>query len=132
MSTNLAEAYQAKIVAHEPLEDDKKVQARGASSLRLTAKAQNVPYALVDYWIDETNHQPLKAKLYSAEERLLKTAYFRHYEARLGRDRPTETVIVDGLDPKWITVLRTTDVRLRAIPPAWLQRDYLPRFTGDE
>ncbi|HEY1586096.1 MAG TPA: outer membrane lipoprotein-sorting protein, partial [Polyangia bacterium] len=131
MSTNLAEAYDAKVVAHESLVDDQKV-TRACLKLRLTAKRTDAPYALVEYWIDERTSQPLKAKLYSAEERLLKTAFFRRYESRLGRSRPTETVIVDGLDPKWITVMRTSDVRLRDIPAAWLQRDYLQHFTGDE
>ena len=46
----------------------------------------------------------------------------------LGVERPTETVIIDGLDPNWVTVMRYTDYAWRDVPEAWLQRDYLPRF----
>ena len=45
-----------------------------------------------------------------------------------GIERPTETVIIDGLEPDWVTVMRYTDWVQREVPEAWLQRDYLPRF----
>lgn len=44
------------------------------------------------------------------------------------RRRPTETVIIDGLDPNWVTVMRFSDWAKREVPDAWLQQDYLPRF----
>lgn len=49
----------------------------------------------------------------------------------LGQQRPTETVIIDGLNPKWVTVLRNSDFAWREVPEAWLQRDYLPRFRAE-
>jgi hypothetical protein len=45
-----------------------------------------------------------------------------------GTERPTETVIIDGLDPSWVTVMRYSQWERRQVPQAWLQRDYLPRF----
>ena len=70
----------------------------------------------------------MKGKFYAESGRLLKTAYYRKYEKQLGTERPTETVIIDGLDPKWVTVMRYSDWAWRDIPESWLQRDYLPRF----
>ena len=58
----------------------------------------------------------------------LKTAYYRKFQPQLGRERPTEVVIIDGLDPSWVTVMRYSDFAWRDVPEAWLQRDYLPRF----
>jgi len=78
----------------------------------------------------DTN-KPLKAQFYSESDRLLKTAYYRRFQQELGAQRPTETVIIDGLDPKWVTVMRYSDYAFRSIPDAWLQRDYLPRFRAD-
>ena len=46
----------------------------------------------------------------------------------LGQERPTETVIIDGLDPNWVTVMRFSEWVKREVPDTWLQRDYLPRF----
>ena len=37
-------------------------------------------------------------------------------------------VIIDGLDPGWVTVMRYQDFAWRDVPEAWLQRDYLPRY----
>ena len=48
----------------------------------------------------------------------------------MGIDRPTETVILDGLNPGGITVMRLSDYAPRDVPASWFQRDYLPRFTG--
>lgn len=131
LSTNLARDYKAEIVGRETVADDKNTP-RASVRLRLVAERADVPYAEVDYWIDEANTRPLKAQFLTAERRLLKTAFFRRYETQLGRERPTETVIVDGLDPQWITVMRNSEYRLRDVPQAWMQRDYLPRFTGQD
>ena len=57
----------------------------------------------------------------------LKTAYHRKFQKHLGHDRPTEMVIIDGLDTSWVTVMRLSDWVKREVPDAWLQRDYLPR-----
>jgi len=46
----------------------------------------------------------------------------------LGVERPTETVIIDGLNPQSVTLLRFSDYVTRAVPDAWLHRDFLPRF----
>ena len=79
-------------------------------------------------WIDTGDNRPVKARFYSESDRLLKTAYYRRFQLQLGAERPTETVIIDGLDPQWVTVMRYADYAWREVPETWLQRDYLPRF----
>jgi hypothetical protein len=127
MTTQLARDYRAERVGREPLKDGDGVQ-RDSLHLRLSALREDVSYARVDLWVDATDDRPLMARYFSAEDRLLKTAYFRRYETALGRSRPSETVIIDGLDSGWVTVMRSTEHTLREVPEAWLQRDYLPRF----
>ena len=73
----------------------------------------------------------MKAQYFTTEGRLLKTAFFRRYQQELGRERPTETVVVDGLDAQWITVMRASSYNTREIPQSWLQREYLSRFNPD-
>ncbi|MCP3102878.1 outer membrane lipoprotein-sorting protein [Myxococcus sp. K15C18031901] len=131
MNTNLAKAYTAEAVGRETLEDDTK-QKRTCVKLKLVAQRKDVAYARVDYWVDEENGRPLKAQFFTTEGRLLKTAFFRKFETALERERPTETVIIDGLDTQWITVMRASNFQWREIPKTWLQRDYLPRFRGEE
>ena len=45
--------------------------------------------------------------------------------------RPTETIIIDAVDPNLVTTMTTTDYRFQAIPDSWFQRDFLPRLKVD-
>jgi hypothetical protein len=129
MATRLARDYTATMLGKDRLEP----AAGGAAALklRLTANRPDVPYARVDYWIEDGANRPLKAQYFTAEGRLLKTAFFRRYQMVLGRERPTETVIIDALDPQWVTVMRASGYTARDIPQTWLQREYLSRFNPD-
>jgi outer membrane lipoprotein-sorting protein len=131
LSVNLARDYGAELVGHEQVEDDTRTK-RAAVHLKLKAQSDTAAYAAIDFWVDESNRRPIKAQFRTAEGRLLKTAFYRRYQSELGTERPTETVIVDGLDNSWVTVIRSSGYKAREVPQAWLQRDYLPRFTPDE
>lgn len=124
---NLARDYRATLAGEEQVQDGDR-QQRNCHKLALEAIKPDVTYHHVEMWIDSASNRPVKARFYSESNRLLKTAYYRQYEKQLGAERPTETVIIDGLDPQWVTVLRFTNWAQREVPEAWLQRDYLPRF----
>jgi hypothetical protein len=82
-------------------------------------------------WIERDTFRPVRGRFYSASGELLKTAYYRRFSTELGVDRPTETVIIDGLDDTWITVMRYSNYRATEIPESWLQREYLNRFASN-
>ncbi|MEC5398664.1 outer membrane lipoprotein-sorting protein [Uliginosibacterium sp. H1] len=130
MTTRLARDYEASLAGRESVKDGEGAQ-RDTLRLKLVAQREDVAYARVDYWVDAVNDRPVMARYYTAEERLLKTAYFRKYQEAMGTLRPIETVIIDGLDSSWVTVMQTTGHTPREIPDEWLQRDYLPRFAAD-
>ena len=127
VTVDLAKDYQAQLAAEEDVQDGER-QTRHCYKLLLAAAAPDVTYHHIEMWIDTASSRPVKAKFYTESDRLLKTAYYRHYEPQLGVERPTETVIIDGLDPNWVTVMRYSEYAWRDVPEAWLQRDYLPRF----
>ena len=127
VTVNLAKDYQASLAAEEDTQDGER-KTRRCYKLALAASTPDVTYHQIEMWIDTANNRPVKARYYTESGRLLKTAYFRHYQKQLGAERPTETVIIDGLDPNWVTVLRYSDYAKRDVPDVWLQRDYLPRF----
>jgi len=130
VSFNFAKDYRASLVGEEETLDGDR-QKRKSYKLKLEATKPDVTYHHVEAWIDSSNNRPVKARFYSVSDRLLKTAYYRRYESQLGAERPTETVIIDGLDPQWVTVLRFSDWVERDVPEAWLQRDYLSRFNAE-
>jgi outer membrane lipoprotein-sorting protein len=127
VTVNLAKDYRATLAGEEDTRDGDR-QVRHCYKLALAAASPDVTYDHIEMWIDTRTSRPVKAHFYSESGRLLKTAYYRRYERQLGVERPTETVIIDGLNPKWVTVMRFSDYAFRDVPDAWLQRDYLPRF----
>lgn len=127
LTVNLAKDYKAELTGEEDVADGERVTRR-CHKLDLAAVSPDVTYHRVQIWVDISSAKPIKARFLSESGHLLKTAYYRKFQAQLGRERPTEVVIIDGLDPSWVTVMRYSDYAWRDVPEAWLQRDYLPRF----
>jgi outer membrane lipoprotein-sorting protein len=127
VTVNFARDYEASLEGEEDIQDGDR-QPRRCHRLALRAVAADVTYDRIDMWLDVASHRPVKARFYAESGRLLKTAFYRRYQQQLGAERPTETVIIDGLDPQWVTVMRYTGYAWRDVPDAWLQRDYLPHF----
>lgn len=127
VTVNLAKDYHAELAGEEDMADGER-QKHHCYKLHLSATAPDVTYNSLDMWVDQVSNRPVKARFYTESGRLLKTVYYRRYQHQLGVERPTETVIIDGLDPQWVTVMRYADYAWRDVPDAWLQRDYLPRF----
>jgi outer membrane lipoprotein-sorting protein len=127
VTVNLAKDYKARLAGVEDVLDGER-HSRRCYKLALSAVSPDVTYDHIEMWIDASNNRPVKARFYTESGQLLKTAYYRGYQLQLGVARPTETVIIDGLDPNWVTVMRYSNYAWREVPEAWLQRDYLPRF----
>lgn len=127
VTTNFAHDYRAtQALAEDTLDGDR--QPRASYKLLLEASGDGANYPRIEMWVSQDGARPIKARFYADSGKLLKTAYYRRYQRWLGVERPTETVIIDGLEPDWITVMRYSDWVKREVPEAWLQRDYLPRF----
>ena len=127
VTVNFAKDYTAKLVGEETVQDGER-KMRKAYKLALVAGSGDPTYTNIDLWVDLESHSPLKARFLAESGRLLKTAYYRRYQMQLGALRPTETVIIDGLNPQSVTLLRFSDYAARNVPTTWFQRDYLPRF----
>lgn len=127
VTVNLAREYTAEWLGDEDMADGEKVMRR-AAKLALSAAVPEVTYHRAEVWLDKANARPIRARFYAESGRLLKTAFYRKFQSVLGRERPTEVIIIDGLDGAWVTVLRYSDWVYREIPDLWFQRDYLPRF----
>ena len=127
VTVNLAKDYEATLKAEEEVMDGER-RTRRAYKLGLTARSPGATYAAVELWVDAENNRPLRARFFTESGRLLKTAFFRRYQSQLGRERPTETVIIDGLNPQSVTLMRFTEFATPNLPAKWFQRDNLSRF----
>lgn len=130
ITVSFARDYKATYDADEIIKNGER-QDRKSHKLLLTATTEDATYASIELWVDAENRRPIKARFLSDSGRLLKTAYYRRFQSQLGAERPTETVIIDGLNPQQVTIVRLSDFSARNIPTAWFQRDFLPRFQGD-
>jgi hypothetical protein len=130
VTVNLAKDYKAELAGEEDVQDGERAMHH-SYKLALAAVSPDVTYDHLEYWIDQESHRPIKSKLYAQSGRLLKTAYYRHYQSQLGVQRPTEIVIIDGLNPTWVTVMQLSNYAWHDVPESWLQRDYLPSFSPE-
>jgi hypothetical protein len=127
VTVNFAHDYHAVSAATEDITDGDRTP-RHCYRLELDQTAPDATYHRVELWVEQSSGRPVKGKFYSDSDRLLKTAYYRRFQTQLGLERPTEIVIIDGLTPTWVTVMRYSNYAWRDIPDSWMQRDYLPRF----
>ncbi len=127
VTVNFAKDYRAATAEEEETQDGER-KPRRCYKLGLAASTPDASYHRIEMWVDVADSRPVKARFYTESGKLLKTAYYRRYQKVFGAERPTETVIIDGLEPDWVTVMRYSDWVKRDVPETWLQRDYLPRF----
>ena len=127
VTVNFAKDYQASVAAEESIQDGERKQ-RKSVKLVLAAATPDATYATIELWVDADSHAPLKARFMADSGRLLKTAYYRRFQPQLGADRPTETVIIDGVNTGSVTIVRLSDFAARNIPATWFTRDYMARF----
>ncbi|MDR6412827.1 outer membrane lipoprotein-sorting protein [Paraburkholderia terricola] len=122
VTTNLSREYHAVLVGDENIQDGEH-QTCQCHKLNLTASVPEATYSRIELWLNAAN-APIKAYFYAESGRLLKTAFYRHYQEELGVSRPTEIVIIDGLMPTWITVMRFSDYAWYDVPDSWLRPEY--------
>ncbi|MET3134534.1 outer membrane lipoprotein-sorting protein [Oxalobacteraceae bacterium GrIS 1.11] len=124
VTVNLAHDYTGQIEAEETITDGERKE-RPCYRIKLSANNPEVTYNSIEYWVERGSNRPVKSNFYAESGRLFKTAYYRRFENQLGKERPTETIIIDGVDPQLVTVMRYSKFRYKDIPDAWLRRDGL-------
>ncbi len=130
LTVNFAVDYTSTLSGSETIQDAAR-QAHECWHLDLAAATETSAYNRIEYWVEKGTNYPIKGKFYSDSGRLLKILYYRGFEERLGRIRPTEGIIIDAVDSTLVTTVKFGDLRFQDVPDAWFQRDYLPRFRGE-
>nr|WP_116142257.1 outer membrane lipoprotein-sorting protein [Trinickia diaoshuihuensis] len=130
VTVNWAHDYAASFAGEQDIADGDR-QLKHCYELALVARSPQATYHSIDLWLDVATQRPVKARFHAESGTVLKVSYFRRFQEELGAVRPTEIVIIDGLIPDWITVMRYSNYAWKDIPEAWMQRDYLARFHPD-
>lgn len=127
LTVNLSADYGVTLLGTEDIVDATRTQ-RKCWHLQLKAADDLATYSRVEYWVEQGTYLPIKGEFYSDSGRLLKIAYYRHFDNVLGTTRPTQTIIIDAVDKSLATVATSTDYGYQDIPDTWFQRDYLPHL----
>ncbi|HEY1710775.1 MAG TPA: outer membrane lipoprotein-sorting protein [Rhizomicrobium sp.] len=127
---NLAVDYTATLLGDETI-DDAERKTRDCWHLELKAANEAATYNRVEYWVEKTSHDPIKAKFFSDSGRQLKTLYYRKFAPSLDGIRPMQAIIIDAVDPTLVTTLDFSGGDYRDIPDFWFQRDYLPHVKAE-
>jgi len=130
LTVNLAVDYRATVIGDETILDAGR-QNRNCFHLDLKAANDQSVYSRVEYWVEHDSFRPIKARFYSDSGRSLKILYYRNFEERLGRVRPTEAVIIDAVNTALVTILQFGDYRFQDIPDSWFYREFLPRLKSE-
>ena len=125
MSTSLSADYVATIDSSEEITDGER-QRRTATKLSLRASTPSAGYPRVEVWVDGSSAAPIRARFFSDSGALLKTIFYRKFRTELGASRPTEYVIIDGVDPKSVTLMQFDEFRAVDVPAQWMQKDHMP------
>lgn len=128
LSVNLTLDYKPAYEGRGKVKDAAGTQ-RSCININLRAKSDSADYLGIQYWVEEETNMPVQAKYYSDSGRLLKTVFYGRYRTELGRTRPTEMLIVDGVDSRYITRMAFSDYRYKNISIDWFEPSSLRVFS---
>lgn len=127
VTVDYADDYKAVNEKTETISDPAK-KDRLCYKLNLTATQPSATYAKIEYWVETKTNAPIKGKFFSESGRLLKIIYYQGYKTVLGVSRPTELLIIDGLNKNLVTKMNLSEHRYEKIPDEWFQKDFLPHL----
>jgi hypothetical protein len=128
ITVNLDRDYKARLLG--PSDGERLLDAdrkeRDCWHVELTPSNDSAIYGKVEYWVEKKTYRPVKGKFYSDSGRLLKIAYYHKYQEQLGVFRPSEIILIDGVNTRLVTTINSSGHHGMDIPDSWYQRAYLP------
>ncbi len=119
--TNFFGDYEAKI-AREESSHKKKYYV-----LELKAKNNAATYGKIYLWVEQNKFWPLKADLYTAGGRLLKTISFEDYKMFAGVMRPSRLVLTDAIVEGQFSVIEYNKFDVSPLPAKYFSKEYLKK-----
>lgn len=129
LSVNFAKDYIGEVLGEESVQDPEH-KTHLCWHLKLKPSGTSAMYQSIDYWVEQKTFHPQKAKFYSDSGRLLKIAFYHKYSSQLGALRPTEVILVDGVNATKVTTIATESYESKVIPDSWFQLAFLPHLAN--
>lgn len=105
---DLVDNYSAALEGQETIAD---ASGKGVDGqrLKLSALAKTSLYPTLRLWVARSNKQPVKIECLSSTGNTLKTVFYGRFRGFLGKQRPTELMVVDGTAPGRVTRIRFSE-----------------------
>lgn len=111
--------YGAKLLGTETL------TTVACNKLELTPKTPEAAYGRIVLWADVRTHQPIQAQFYATTGKLLKTAFYKGYQASLGKERPMLVEIRDEIREGEVSHLEYSNFRIANTPDSYFTKENL-------
>jgi len=117
--TDYAGDYDATLLGEET------VDGVSCHVLDLKAKARDVTYAGIKYWVSKQGRRPLKAEFYAGTGTLLKTGVFDNYKDISGHHVVTRLTLTDAIRKDKISTLDFVELSIRELPEKYFNKTYM-------
>lgn len=97
--------------------------------LSMTAVSDDVTYAKAAYWVEAGSFRPLRAVFYAASGKLLKKCAYEAYETLAGRQRPSQMIMTDAINPSRKSIVYTKSIKEAPLAEKYFTKDYLKKLT---
>lgn len=131
ISSNFSLDYSAETLGKETLIDGDK-QERPVWKLKLLASNSLAAYHEVVLWVDKENYRPLKGEFFAQSGRRINVVWYRGWESILGELRPTELVVIDGVNSNKVSVVKMRNYHQVDLPASWFNKEWLPQFKSQQ
>lgn len=122
---DLVDNYSAVLEGQETVAD-----AAGKSiasqRLKLSALAKTSLYPALRMWVGSSNKQPVKIECLSSKGNILKTVFYGRFRGFLGKQRPTELMVVDGTAAGRVTRIRFSEFIYHDLQPEAYTPEAMP------
>lgn len=105
---DLVDNYSADLETEEVIADASGKSING-QRLKLTALSKTSLYPTLRLWVDKSDRQPVKVECLSSTGSVLKTVYYGRFRGFLGKQRPTELMVIDGTAAGRVTRIRFSE-----------------------
>ena len=117
--TNFSEDYSAALSGEET------DAGRAVYKIHLTAKNKDVTYRSIDYWVEKSNHHPVRATFYAVSGKIIKTALYSDFKNFLGKPRMSKVVIKEALQTSHISELTYANYKREDLDDARFSKESL-------
>jgi len=117
--TDYAGDYSATLIGTE------KVNGVECHVLDLKAKAKEVTYSAIKYFVARETFRPVKAEYSAGTGTLLKVGTFGEYREFGDRLRPTKLVLEDAVRKGVVSTMQFDNLRVRDLPEKYFNKNYM-------